>query len=407
MINWKIKKYVHDINTTVVRHLKEILLSSLCWEYLYLIIFALFILHFFPETIQYHYEWPRLNYNYIHTLLVIFIVFKFAFAERYSFIKKETILYLLILLFFMLSAQQTGYMEVFDTALLILGAKNVRATHILKTYLIIKIPLIVATIAGSQAGIIEDLIYNQNGRIREAFGFIYPTDFAAQIFFVLIAWVLIRQLKTSVFELGIMILLGAFLKKFCDARCSVICIIGLVCIVSFLKLGGKFHLSSGFWYKMKKWIRRGCIIAPYMFAGIMVLLCRFYNPENPIMVAINEITSQRLRLGKKTFDAYDIQLYGQYIEMWGNGGSTQKPIDYTFIDCSYINILMRYGLLVFVVVMMLITFLMLKNYQNLLVLTIVVLVCLHSMMEHHLFEIHYNITILLAFSSVKNSNQVV
>ena len=398
MSNWKIKDYVCRAYSTANKHLKDIVLSPVSWEYLYLVILALFLLHYFPQTIQYPGEWPRLNYNYIHTLLIIFVIFKYAFEDKYTFKKSESILFFLILLTFILSAQYTGYVEVFDTALLILGARNVRWHLILQTYLGVKIPLILATIAGSQLGLIEDLIYNQHGRIRESFGFIYPTDFAAQIFFAIVAWVLIRQMKTSFLELGIMVLLAAFLKKFCDARCSVICIFLVVCVVFFLKMQKKIHVNSSIRSWGGRWIRRGCIVAPYVFGGTMILLCRFYDPDNPWMSTLNSITSQRLKYGKKTFDLYDVQMYGQYVEMWGNGGSTQRPADYTFIDCSYINILMRFGLLVFAVVLVLITFLMLRNYHNLLIMGMVVLVCLHSVMEHHLFEIHYNILLILPFA---------
>ena len=122
-------------------------------------------------------------------------------------------------------------------------------------------------------------------------------------------------------------------------------------------------------------------------------------PDNKIMALLNKMTTGRLKLGKKTFDYYDIQLYGQYIDMQGNGGTLEKPVDYTFIDCSYINILMRFGLIVFFVVLALITFLMIKNRENLLIVYLIMLICLHSVIEHHLFEFYYNILIILPFAS--------
>ena len=47
--------------------------------------------------------------------------------------------------------------------------------------------------------------------------------------------------------------------------------------------------------------------------------------------------------------------------MRGNGGSTEVVADYFFIDSSYVNILMRLGLVVFILVMLIISIIMIKN----------------------------------------------
>lgn len=373
--------------------------ESFLWEVLYLIIFAIFQIYYFTRSIQYPSEWPNLNYNYIHIFLFIYVFFKYAVMKNFTLKNIESILSILLLFSFTLSSCCTGYVEIFDTALFILGAKDVNDKHIVKTYLIVKIPLILMTIFGSQIGIIENLVYNQNGRIREAFGFVYPTDFAAQIFFAFAAWIFLRRLQISIWELILMSVIALFLKIKCDTRCSVLCILLIVLGTILIKVldSKKFKCgkrSSLIFSKLQKvW---GVI--PWALAAFMILISRFYSPDNQMMLFLNNITSQRLKFGKKIFDYYDVKLYGQYIEMQGNGGTTEKPIDYTFIDCSYLNILMRFGLFVFVVVLILISFLMIKKYENIFVIMLLLTICLHSMMEHHLLEVYYNFTIVLPFS---------
>lgn len=380
--------------------MKKKICQALFEEYIYLIILALFLLYYSADTIMYPVDWYKykLDYNYIHTFLFVYVFFKYVFIERPVFRNKEGILAFLLLFSFIISYQHTGYAELFDTVLLILGAKNVRSMIILKTYLMIKIPFIISTVICSQRGLIENLIYNQHGRIRKAFGFIYPTDFAAQVFFVIVAWSLVRQAKTTFYELIGMVLVAVFLKYNCDTRCSTISILLVVGSVAFWKIAKRVSLDCVIRSLIIQVVSSICIVASYLFSATMIFLCRFYNSDNSFLKVLNDITSQRLKLGKKTFDNYNVKLFGQYIEMQGNGGTTEKPINYTFIDSSYINILMRYGLLVFITVLMLITFLMWRNYQNMFVLVLIVLVCLHSMIEQHLFEIHYNFVLLLPFS---------
>ena len=39
--------------------------------------------------------------------------------------------------------------------------------------------------------------------------------------------------------------------------------------------------------------------------------------------------------------------------MQGNGGSTETPLNYFFLDSSYISILLQYGLIMFVMILIL------------------------------------------------------
>ena len=115
-------------------------------------------------------KWEKIDYNYIHTFLFVYVFFKYAIMKNFSLRSIEGILAFLLVVIFCLSYRHTGYMEVLDTVLLILGAKEVRYESILKIYILVKTPLIILTIVGSQIGILQNLVYNQEGRVREAFG---------------------------------------------------------------------------------------------------------------------------------------------------------------------------------------------------------------------------------------------
>ena len=373
--------------------------EHILWEAFYLFILALFLIHYFSQTILYPVEWEKIDYNYIHTFLFVYVFFKYAIMKNFSLRSIEGILAFLLVVIFCLSYRHTGYMEVLDTVLLILGAKEVRYESILKIYILVKTPLIILTIVGSQIGILQNLVYNQEGRVREAFGFVYPTDFAAQIFYVFVAWIFLRQLRTSFFELIIMGMIALFLEYKCDPRCSVVCVCVIIISTVLAKiLNRQGEILNKFLRSVLNITSKVCMLVPVITSGFMIFICRFYSPSNRFLFWLNNITSQRLKLGKKIFDYYDVQLFGQYIEMYGNGGTTEKPIDYTFIDCSYINILMRFGLGVFILILVLLIILMWQNHKNLFSLMLLTVVCIHSMMEHHLFEIHYNFTLLLHFS---------
>lgn len=69
--------------------------------------------------------------------------------------------------------------------------------------------------------------------------------------------------------------------------------------------------------------------------------------------------------------------------------------DYFFIDSSYVNILMRLGLVVFILVMLIISIIMIKNLNHPYMLMAMAIVCIHSVMEHYMFEAYYDVFLML------------
>ena len=104
------------------------------------------------------------------------------------------------------------------------------------------------------------------------------------------------------------------------------------------------------------------------------------------MAKLNTLFSTRLSLGKEVFDRYDVQIWGQDIPMRGNGGSTEVVADYFFIDSSYVNILMRLGLVVFILVMLIISIIMIKNLNL-------------PYMLMAMFEAYYDVFLMLPFAN--------
>lgn len=385
----------------------NVFVNEVLVERAYLFLFAIYMLYYGSYTTMFESHWPEKTLFSMQLLLGVVVFYKLVLLKDVKI--SQGILISVVLALFIVVRCNTGYGQLLDTALLIAGAYKIDFRKILKVYLGVSVPLIIYTIFAARLGLVTNLIYNQEGRIRESFGFIYPTDFAAHIFFFVVVWVLLRQIKCTFFELGIMVLITVFLDVYCDTRNSELGILLIVGCVTYLKIRNFIAEKKEGSYYPSKIVRWGCIISPFIFAPVMIFLCRFYNPDNSVMMFLNKVTTERLKLGKKTFDNYDTTLLGQYVQMLGNGSTTEKPADYTFIDCSYINILMRFGLLIFIVTLIILEVIMFRNINNVYILGLLMVICLHSVMEHHLFEFYYNFFIILpvaSFDSVGNCNGI-
>lgn len=342
-------------------------------------------------------QWPEYLYSYIQVIIGIAVIFRYMILKPKNI--DSIILILIILAAFLISRDRSAIGSVLETGLLIIGAKEIDYKKILKVYLGVQIPLTIITLIAGQLGIIENLTYYRGEQVRMAFGFVYPTNFASHIMFMIAAWIAIREIKCTFLELGMITILVYFLDKYYDARCGEICIILLVLSTIYLKCRMYFAEKNGKKYKTSKFLNFLCLCVPFGGAGTMILLSRFYDPSKGWMEKLDSIMSTRLALGKKTFDLYDVKLWGQYIEMHGGGGTTAPKPDYFFIDCSYLNILMRFGFVVFVLTMLLLSITIVKSYKKPFLLAMIVIICIHSMIEQHLFELHYNIFFMLAFAN--------
>lgn len=371
-------------------------------EIFFLGIFAVWLILTYSWTTMAHIPWPPFFYFCVQIGIGLAVLFRYM-VMRPADIKKILFVFLIIGSF-VIARRYSGADALLETGLLIAGANDIDYRKILKVYLIVEIPMTICTMIAGYTGVITNLVYHRGDQVRMSFGFIYPTDFAAGIVFMITAWVVLRQARCTWIEIGLMIISVVLFEKYCDVRNSEIVMMILIICVVYLKIRNKLAAKKGKGYIPSLLLKILCLVAPYGLAGFMILVSRFYRPDIEWMAKLNTLFSTRLSLGKEVFDRYDIQIWGQDIPMRGNGGSTEVVADYFFIDSSYVNILMRLGLVAFILVMLIISIIMIKNLNHPYMLMAMAIVCIHSVMEHHMFEVYYDVFLMLPLANfdVKN-----
>ena len=117
------------------------------------------------------------------------------------------------------------------------------------------------------------------------------------------------------------------------------------------------------------------------------------------MAWFNRILTNRLSLVKKGIDIYGFQLWGSNIPMTGNGGDINLPSKYYYIDSSYMQVSLLYGVAILAVGMILFTMACLyaRREQDWILLLALCFVALHGLFEHHAFQLAYSPFLLAAF----------
>ncbi len=312
----------------------------------------------------------------------------------------------------LLVAVSSGYLWPFIWILIVVAAKDISYRKILQIYLLMNITIVGLAFCASLLGVIENLAYiSTDGKgLRYSFGCSYTTDFAAHIFFMLLtAYYLYYKSLRWYHYAGTCIIAGA-IYYYCNARLDTICI--LLLVVFF----GIYHIMR--WQKEREQITvpsaeaegiqlitfkrtRTCLKLKKLFAKLalismpvtglfMYLITSAYSPDDELLESINLTITGRLALGKKGLKQFGVSLFGKDVPMEGMGGSLVHTKPYFFIDCSYLFILLRYGILFLGIVFLIYGVICYKRKEDTALMLAILLLAISSAIDHHLLEEAYN-----------------
>lgn len=360
-------------------------------DVLYLTVFALLLGYYFLVTTTFPIEWRENFPAYLRILLIVVIMIKLIYVEVYDL--KEVLFAALISLCFLAVWIRTSDPLVINTLLLILGSKGTSFEKILKVYVAVTVGLLAITMGAALFGFTENLVYFQEGRSpRIAFGICYPTDFSAHVLYSLLAYGYLRRERIHYVELALMAGAGVFVYVFCDARVNTVCILVAAGAFLYNKIRHQRAEKQGKTYVMNRIWSWLLAMSTVICALFMTLMTIFYSSENPVTAFINRLINFRLSYGKKGVDLFGFSLLGQYIPMIGNGGSVKESEMYFFLDCSYMNLALQFGIVslgIILIICSVIGFSAIKK-KNWVLLWILAVVAVQCMIEHHMMDISYN-----------------
>jgi len=299
------------------------------------------------------------------------------------------------LFFVVRSRSMQGYL--LELAALILGAQGIRFKKIVKVYFAVSLAALLVTMGLALGGVIENLVYERAGRTRMSFGIAYPTDFCAHVFFLTCCWAWIRGRRIGWAEIALIAALALFCLVFCDARNGAACLLLLAAGLSYVKLRRSAAARKGGDYRMNRVVSGILCGSMPLCAALMIGLSLLYNGSSSGMVTLDLLLSGRLELGRRAFDAYPVTFFGQFVEMTGLGNSLTHTGEYFWLDSSYVNILLRLGILALLSVLAVFVYASTRERKNgawerLFILAVIALQC---MIEHHLIEIGHHPFLLL------------
>lgn len=325
---------------------------------------------------------------------VILVVFKIILFDNHSYRFIGVFLASSCLLYYICSNAQL--LDPFYYFVMIVGTLKFEYKTILQLYLwvcsIVAICLGTLTITGQ----LENMTMARPGSdLRMSFGSVTPSDFAAHIFNLMLAYAVYKKFKFNIWEYGLAIVTFFLTFKYTGTRLDVILMFLLLCCVTFLKPLSQLLNYVG--TQIVAWF-----IVVYLAANVFITAT--FNNNNKFWNMLDNLLSHRLTYANTALIKYPITLWGQYIPQNGNGKFNPKE-PYFFIDSSIIRILMMNGIIFFICLIIFILMLAnraMQQQQYYLVLALF-LTLISAAIDHHFLEISYNIILLAAGAQIISS----
>ena len=342
--------------------------------------------------------WVKILLEPPYYLLQLVVLLRFLVQEKYEIKKMLTAALLFIIGYYLWI--ESGHKRLLLLWLLMLGAWKIPFQRIIKVFVRLLVPAMLLSFLCAVTGVIEDytyIRYMEDGEVlRHSFGIVAPTNFGAMVFFLVLGWWYLRREKTSWAEIAAFFGLAAFLQWGSHARCSMMS----TAAVGVLAAAGKVLKSR----KLPIWVADILTVAPILSAAGMLILSITYQ-ATPLQAKLDQILSTRLTLGKKAFTVFSLTPFGQYIRLFSNAENRGDRF-YFYIDCSYLQLAIMYGLVILGAVLF--AFLLIgckaKAQQNWILLWILGLIAVHSIIEQHLVELPYCPFIIALLADLKGQS---
>lgn len=315
---------------------------------------------------------------------ISFFVLMVSFALCYSFSRRFLITSVIVLPIGFLSAVMSGELSsVFLVALFMLSGYLVKTDYVIKCYIIIASVVVGGIVLLFCLGILPYEYTNVGGRFRLKMGFEYTTYLANFFFHILLAYCAVKKKNIGIVETIVILIINYVIMALTDTRAAFASVLLLIFLLWMVK-------AVPFLFETKLF-KVGMIISMPIFAVTSICTALFYNGSISWMSEINEIVTGRLFLGNKAINMYGISLIGQPIE-WNTDYVMDWQRDFQFVDSSYLNIALNFGILLLVIIVFGFTYLMFKAMkEKKYVLCIAILMLgLHSLSDPQLFELRYN-----------------
>lgn len=366
-------------------------------EYVFLTLADMYIIYRLLKSTTFHLVLPGWYEPCLlrGLILVAFLRFLTARPKR-----KETLIAVALAVIYYLVYRTVGYDFLLYMAALTVGFIDIEHRRILKMFLLTAGIIYCVTIFAGSLGLITNYVRIKSG-LRSAWGMSYPTDFASMGLYLLFA---LWAAETRLPDWAMLLICAAFgtvTWYIAHSITSTVCVVLLFLAVLYYQ----FEKTIDSRHPKLKWMKSGVnlfsTIAFPLLALCFFALIAMYAKGMNVGYRFNKLLSNRLQYQLASWRTYGLKPFGTPFALHGNGFSVFPQPNYTFVDSSYLLILLRYGWVLFVAICLFWGWMARKAIRcgNRRVLLVMGIIAIHSFSEHHFIDCFYNILVVMPLAA--------
>lgn len=278
--------------------------------------------------------------------IIIAVLFMIHFLQiKVSKVKLLGIIFISIIVFMCIIKTMDPIIPIVLLALI--AAKNIEFKKIVKVSFRFNSIMVFIILFLAIIGVIEDTqtfrYFGTTKIICHGLGFNHSSALPTFYFFLFLNYFYLSPNKRNLLNLLIGVMIGYVIFTFCAERLRFYLLI-IAAIMIFIQ---------PFLYDRFKRINKYIILWCFPVCCLLTLLLGYYyNPSNQLMKHLNITLSNRLYFENHAFNNYPITLLGQDILMGEDVTKFNDGTTYFYLDSAYVYLLFEYGILVFIVLIL-------------------------------------------------------
>lgn len=355
-------------------------------EKLFFVSYTIYMIAFILNQTLYWRYFPEKMDRYV--LLVCVLLLALNEIVSVKIINFRSLIGLIICLLLFVITYSTNGNAVAGMIVFIYCGRNISFEKIAKITIYITVFMLVLITVSSWLGIIENHIDYRGNQVRQYLGFRYSLYAPALIYNITLLDIYIKQEKLKWKNIICLLILNGFFFFFTNSRLSFgLSVLSLVIAVIY-KYKFVFFNKNHFVYLILVF---SYLICSGFFYGLTVTFSR-----NVLwMKNLNDFLGNRLNLGQYSLLEYGISAWGKQIAWVGNGldvYGNRATGSYLWVDCLYVQVLQRYGVIFLIIFLLVMTITMWVCYQkkNYMLLILLSLIAVHCMIDDLQLYLHYN-----------------
>lgn len=329
----------------------------------------------------------------VDMIILVFLMIQITLFQTYK--KREIIIIMGITVPIVVATVLSGQNTLLSSWIFIVAAKNTDLDRIINAaykILFIMIPTIALLCL---FGFIDERTMLRGDNLRFSLGFLHPNHLGMRVFQLMSCHCYINRNKLGVFDYLFIVISIIFAIKVPNSQTAYVCLIVFLIVL----LGYKYVTNQK--EIMTEMYAKSLLIGALLLNILSIILSHIDINRNIVLSKIDKWMSMRFSACHKVWQIYGVSFLGQRVYVLEEERKRMGITIPLWLDNAYINMLLRYGVLVFLIFSIGYLYLirkMIKQKKYVLVI-ILFLYSLYGTMEPALYMITHNI-FLIAFSDI-------